>query len=180
VSNLRTNQAGPVIWLTGLSGAGKSTVAAELIRQLQKTGRHPVLLDGDQMREVLGATVAYDSDARRELGLTYARMCRLLSQQGHTVVCATISLRHEIHTWNRAHLPNYVEVLLDVPLHELRHRDPKGIYAAPRGHAQTVGMGIDAQFPLQPDLVITNHGPASPTTSAAQILDLCASKGVWT
>jgi cytidine diphosphoramidate kinase len=180
VSAVKTKRPGPVIWLTGLSGAGKSTVATELIQQLHGVGRHPVLLDGDELREVLGATAAYDSDARRNLGLTYGRMCRLLSNQGHTVVCATISLRHEIHTWNRSQLSNYVEVLLDVPLQELQHRDPKGIYTALRGHAQTVGVGIDAQFPLAPDLVITNYGAATASTSATQILDLCASKGVWT
>lgn len=180
MSAVKTSQPGPVIWLTGLSGAGKSTVATELIQQLHETGRHPVLLDGDELRQALGATTAYDSEARRHLGLTYARMCRLLARQGHTVVCATISLRHEIHAWNRTHLPNYVEVLLDVPLHELQDRNPKGVYTASHDHAQTVGIGINAQFPLAPDLVIANHGEATAHTSATEILNLCESKGVWT
>ncbi|MGC5345717.1 adenylyl-sulfate kinase [Streptomyces sp. DT171] len=180
MSEHHADRPGPVIWITGLSGAGKSTVAAELIRRARAMDRHPVLLDGDEMRGVLGATRAHDSAARRDLALLYGRMCGLLSGQGHTVVCATISLCHEAHAWNRANLPGYVEILLDVPLRELRRRDPKGIYASADDRDRTVGVGIDAEFPLAPDLVIPNFGAADARTSASRILDLCLNKGVWT
>ncbi len=86
------NAPGYVIWLTGLSGAGKTTIAHELLKRAVAAGKSPILLDGDELRWALGATSKFDPDARRELGLTYARLCRLLSIQGHAVICATISL----------------------------------------------------------------------------------------
>jgi adenylylsulfate kinase len=169
---------GPVIWVTGLSGAGKSSVAGELARLLLARGLRPVVLDGDELRVVLGATDAYGQESRRSLGFVYGRLCRLLSRQGHPVICATISLYHELHAWNRANLMNYVEVLLEVPREELERRDPKGIYAA-ADVRNVVGVGFDAEFPADPDLVIPNFGATSVSSAASRILRLCEEKGAW-
>lgn len=120
-----------VIWITGLSGAGKSTLAQEVTTRLRNAGRTSILLDGDDLREVFGAT-SNNSDHGRErrlsLAMQYAHLCRILSTQGVLVVIATISMFREVHTWNRANLPGYFEVYLKVPVEELRRRDPKGIY----------------------------------------------------
>ncbi|WP_296752248.1 adenylyl-sulfate kinase [Thiobacillus sp.] len=124
--------AGKVIWITGLSGAGKSTTAREVVRRLREHGRHVVMLDGDELREVFGAVSANTENHGREgrlaLAMQYAHLCRVIAAQGMTVVIATISLFKEIHAWNRANLPGYFEVYLKVPVDELRRRDPKGIY----------------------------------------------------
>src|SRR5947209_8843532 len=77
---------GRVIWLTGLSGAGKSTVAREVVNRLHGRGIRPVLLDGDELRGALGVSGSYDRASRRQLAFVYARLCRLLACQGHTVV----------------------------------------------------------------------------------------------
>lgn len=167
---------GAVIWITGLSGAGKSTVAAALVEQLRADGRAPVFLDGDEVRSALGAERDFAMENRRRLAGTYARLCRLLSAQGHLVVCATISLQHRIHAWNRDHLPSYVEVLLDVPLKELHRRDPKRIYRRADGHI--VGLDLAAEFPVRPHLRITNHGPISPAEAANRIRTFCQTQGV--
>ncbi|KAA9155930.1 adenylyl-sulfate kinase [Amycolatopsis acidicola] len=167
--------AGPVVWITGLSGAGKSSVAGALAGRLRDEGRRPILLDGDELRSALGTT-GFSGENRRRLAATYARLCRMLCVQGHIVVCATISLQHEIHDWNREHLPRYVEVFLDVPLTELRGRDPKGIY---RGGTEIVGLGVDAEFPVAPDLHIHNHGSTTAGQAAAELYEFCARKGMW-
>ncbi len=124
--------SGRAIWITGLSGAGKSTLAFEVVNRLRALGDAVVMLDGDELREVFGAVAANAQNHGREgrLGLAfqYAHLCRVIAQQGLTVVIATISLFKEIHAWNRANLPGYFEVYLKVPLDELRRRDPKGIY----------------------------------------------------
>lgn len=121
-----------VVWITGLSGAGKSTLAKELVGRLRAAGDTVVMLDGDELREVFGATAVnaqnHGREGRLELAMRYAQLCRVIAAQGFTVVIATISLFREVHTWNRANLPGYFEVYLKVPIEELRRRDPKGIY----------------------------------------------------
>lgn len=147
---------GSVIWITGLSGAGKSTLAHELVTDLQKDGQPVLLLDGDELRSVFAAehVTDYDRTARLNLALQYARLCRMLARQGQIVVIATISLFREVHDWNRANQPSYLEIYLDVPLNELRRRDPKGLY---RRHAEgeasnVASLDFPVDEPVAPDL----------------------------
>jgi adenylylsulfate kinase-like enzyme len=123
---------GKVIWITGLSGAGKSSLARLLSSQLRTQGMAVVMLDGDELRDVFGAsapnTQNHNRQGRLALALQYSRLCLLIADQGVVVVIATISLFKEVHKWNRANLPGYFEVYLKVPVEELRRRDPKGIY----------------------------------------------------
>ena len=124
--------SGRVIWITGLSGAGKSTLAHEVVAKLRESGEAVVMLDGDDLREVFGAVAAnarnHGREGRLALAMQYAHLCRVIAEQGLTVVIATISLFREVHAWNRANLPGYFEVYLKVPIQEVRRRDPKGIY----------------------------------------------------
>lgn len=101
----------------------------------------------------------------------------MLAMEGHLVVMATISLFHQVRNWNRRHQPRYLEVLLDVPLGELRRRDSKGIYST-SGDDEIVGVGQAAEFPVAPDLIIQNYGDTDPSSAAAEILRACKEKGV--
>lgn len=142
---------GRVIWITGLSGAGKTTLARALLEHLPGA----ILLDGDELREALRiAQSGFDADSRKQLALTYARMARLLARQGFTVIVATISLFHEVHAWNREHLPGYLEVFLDVPEEVRRQRDPKGLYAAEQAGQVTAMAGGETrvELPVSPHL----------------------------
>ncbi len=136
-----------VIWITGLSGAGKSTLAHEVVARLRAKGETVVMLDGDELREVFGASAANAQNngrrGRLTLAMQYAHLCRLIAMQGLTVVIATISLFREVHIWNRANLPGYFEVYLKVPVEELRRRDPKGIYQRFDARELTHVAGLD-------------------------------------
>lgn len=142
----KANQ-GRVIWITGLSGSGKTTLA----KALQKEIPGSILLDGDELREALGAAnQGFDVESRKNLAKTYARLAGLLARQGFIVLVATISLFHELHAWNRENLPNYLEVFLDVSEEERRKRDPKGLYAA--NVPNMAGKQTKAEFPEHPHL----------------------------
>jgi adenylylsulfate kinase len=123
---------GRIIWITGLSGAGKTTLANEVAARLRKLGEAVVMLDGDELRKVFGAMAANSQNHGREgrlaLAMQYAHLCRVIAAQGLTVVIATISLFREVHAWNRTNQLSYFEVYLKVPVEELGRRDPKGIY----------------------------------------------------
>ena len=151
---------GQVIWITGLSGAGKTTVAEQLTLRIRELGLNPILLDGDVLRDLFKNTGAisqtYNREARIKLALKYAHMCKILSSQGFTVVIATISMFREVYAWNRANLPNYFEVYLKVPLDELRLRDLKKIYKRyDAGELNNVaGLDLCIDEPLEPNVTL--------------------------
>ncbi len=142
---------GRVIWITGLSGAGKTTLA----RVLQARLPGSILLDGDELRAVFGAeNSGFDAASRKELALSYARLAGLLASQGFTVLVATISMFREVYQHNRRSLPGYVEIFLDVPETTRRGRDPKGLYAAEaRGDMpHMAGIATPVDMPYAPHL----------------------------
>lgn len=169
---------GKVFWITGLSGAGKSTLASELVKQLKVQGIHPVMLDGDELREVFGATTTNISNHGREgrlaLAIQYAHLCRLIANQGFCVVIATISLFREVHEWNRNNLPGYFEVYLRISLEELRRRDSKGIYRRfDAGELSNVaGLDLPIDEPEAPDLVVEFQSGRSVADSANELITI--------
>lgn len=152
---------GRVLWITGLSGSGKSTLAQALLPYIQGP---KVLLDGDALREALGVSdIHFDIHGRKKLAQTYGNLAKLIANQGITVLVATISLFHDIHLWNRVHLPGYLEIFLDVPLEECRRRNPKGVYPTSTSipTQPIAGVEIPVEFPLEPHLRLPPHGDSS-------------------
>lgn len=163
-----TVDQGRVVWITGLSGAGKSTVAHMVWQRLRAQGDAAIYLDGDVLREMLGRVDAHTPEQRLELAGTYARICHALAAQGMTVVCSTISMFHSVRRWSRANTPRYVEVYLRVPADELRRRDPKGLYA--RRDGKMIGVDLPFEEPEAPDLVIDNLSPMTPEMACERIM----------
>lgn len=162
-----------VFWITGLSGAGKTTLAQLLLDHLKRQGLHPVMLDGDVIRDLLVESPGHDRETRLRIARFNARLCRFLALQDLTVICPTISMFDEVRAWNREHIPGYVEIFLDVPLEELKRRDPKGIYS---GYANgrirdVVGLDIPAQFPSTPDIHLRHDAASTPESWLAAITD---------
>lgn len=159
-----------VFWLTGLSGAGKTTLGIELANQLRRRNYPVVLLDGDIMREVFG-DIGHDKESRLAASLKYSRLCKILVEQDICVICSTISMFHKTQHWNRQHIENYIEVFIDVPMDELMKRDSKEIYSrAQAGELKNiVGIDIMPELPLKPDITI--QGFTSVEDNARSILN---------
>lgn len=166
--------AGPVIWITGLPGSGKTTISTSLCRLLRERAIPVVLLDGDDFREAMGNDLGYGQADRLLNARRLGAFCRLLSAQGVHVVCATVSMFRECHEWNRQHLPRYVEVLVRTR-HDLRlARDRKGIISAAAAQQLRDVVGADQSFeePAAPHLVIENDEDGTVSASARRILEL--------
>ena len=170
---------GRVYWITGLSGAGKTTVGRELWRRLRGAGHSVIMLDGDVTREVIAEDLGHSTSHRRRSGMRNARLCRLLANQGTDVVCMTISLFHDVQRWNRENIPGYCEIYLRVPMDELQRRDVKGIYAASnQGNLRdVVGLDVPAELPEAPDLTLDNFGALDSSSAVERIWMECVMRG---
>lgn len=152
-----------VIWITGLSASGKSTIANEVLRQLRQQGYdNSILLDGDAIRAAIADPhTLYDRDSRLRNAYRICRMTRLLAEQEQIVVTATISLFHEIHAWNRDHMPNYYEILIQADERLRKQRSPDRLYhhvdEQPVEHS-VVGVHIEPELPVNPYCVVDNKG----------------------
>jgi adenylylsulfate kinase len=168
---MRPRASGVTYWITGLPGAGKTTLAGHLAARIAEQGRSIIQLDGDRMRAILGGRFSYGQTDRLALAHSYARLCQELSGQGHDVVCATVSMFHEVRRWSRANTPRYREIYLKVPIEILTRRHPKGLYAAAlAGRMRNVpGVDLTLEAPEAPDIVIEDDGTKSPDAVAAEL-----------
>ena len=159
-----------VIWIIGLSGAGKSTLAEEVVAIANKVNCNTILLDGDFVREMFGNDLGYSMADRERNALRICQLGKFLSEQGLNVVTAILSLFPESRQWNRSHIKNYYEVLIDSPLEDLINRDSKGIYSKFKAGeiSDVAGMDIHFEKPLSSDLIINNIDSKEALLSFAQ------------
>jgi len=152
----------PLLWITGLSGVGKSSLAQALAEKLRAQGQRPLLLDGDALRDALEApdgAISHDLASRERRAWRIARLAQLATQQGVPVIVATISLFHAVQRFNRVTHARYGEVWLQASLAELRARNPTLYGEADDATTarQVVGLDQPAQFPDQAELVIAQR-----------------------
>lgn len=148
-----------ILWITGLSAAGKTTIATAVTHELRSLSFPTVLIDGDLVRECLDVKTLNTREDRYKLAFSYARLAKMIASQGIYVVVGVIALFKEIHIWNRENIPGYFEVFLNVPLEELRRRDPKGLYKRyDDGEIKNIaGLDVPVDFPKDPHLQIDYH-----------------------
>lgn len=152
----RNGHPGLVIWLTGLSGAGKTTIATELERQLFNTGCHTYLLDGDILRRGLCKDLGFSSAARRENIRRVGEVAALFADAGCIAIAAFISpFREDRDTIRQILGPKrFVEVFVNAPLEVCEQRDVKGLYAKARAGVLKEFTGVSSPYepPLQPEV----------------------------
>lgn len=143
-----------VIWITGLSGSGKTSLANKLRSIYLENGLITIQLDGDELRGVLGNSDSYDRVSRLSVGKIYSRLAWLLASQGHIVIVSAIALFHEVHLYNRQ-FSNYCEIYLSADQKQLAEDNRKSIYARDGSPNQNVvGVDLEPEFPKSPHRVI--------------------------
>ena len=174
-----TGRTGAVVWLTGLSGSGKSTVAVLVERSLVAAGRASYLLDGDNLRHGLNADLGFSAEDRAENIRRVGEVATLFADAGVVAVVPLISPYRSSRDAVRERVESaglrFVEVHVATPLALCEERDPKGLYARARAGEITGMTGIDDPYeePLHPELVLRpQDGDAA--AQAGRVLDLLA------
>ncbi|WP_086982087.1 adenylyl-sulfate kinase [Vibrio aphrogenes] len=150
------NQKPVVLWFTGLSGAGKSTVAGALESKLAQLGYHTYLLDGDNVRHGLCRDLGFSAQDRRENIRRIGELAKLMADAGLIVLSAFISPHRAERQMVRELLPEgeFIEVFVNAPLAVCEQRDPKGLYKKARAGeiANFTGIDSDYEAPQQPEI----------------------------
>ena len=163
---------GVVIWFTGLSGSGKTTIAHIVEDQLLAAGIPIETLDGDVVRENLSKGLGFSKEDRDTNIRRIAFVAHLLQRTGVFVITAAISPYRAIRDEARAMIKDFVEVFADAPLEVCEERDVKGLYAKARAGEIKGFTGIDDPYeaPESPELVVDTANQ-SPEESAQQVID---------
>lgn len=166
VSQESSRDRAGVIWITGYSAAGKTTVGRVVERELKRNRIPAIFLDGDDLRNIFAEKWGYSRLDRIDLARVYFRLCSYLSSQGLTVILAAVAMYDEVRAWIRSNMPHVIEVYLDVPAEERIRRDrlTKNVYSR---------LGSLAELydePSNPDLRVPAFGEITPEVAASRII----------
>jgi len=174
------HQKGCVLWFTGLSGAGKTTLACEVERQLHAAGVLTGRLDGDVVRDGLNSDLGFSPEAREENIRRVTEVANIMTMSGVVVLVAAISPYSKDRAAARARLGDGRFFLIHVatPIEVCEARDPKGLYQKARAGEIPDFTGISAPYeaPPSPDLVVTTEKTLPET--AATVLDFLKASGM--
>ncbi len=118
-----------IIWITGLPGSGKTTLAKKIKSILEsKISNNIVLLDGDNIRNILPYEMAYSNESRVKLAHFYSKLALLIEESNCIVICSFVALFHDVQEQTRLTANDYFEIFLDPSLDELVQKNKKGLY----------------------------------------------------
>ena len=172
--------SGFTIWLTGLSGSGKSTIAAILERDLRARGLKVEVLDGDVVRTHLTKGLGFSKEDRDTNIRRVGWVCEVLSRNDVVAIAAVISPYRAVRDEVRTRIPRFVEVYVEAPVEVLTARDPKGLYEkALRGEIENfTGVNDPYEPPLNPEVVCHADGRETPEESAAKVVAALERRGL--
>ena len=165
-------EKGTFYWISGLSGAGKTTIGTMFYNYLKQKKDNVVLIDGDVLREITGdsdfSEAGRDNRVKRN-----ARLFALLTDQGIDVVNCSIGLRNKYREWNRELITNISEIYIKVSMDELIRRDPKGLYRQAFNKETFNVYGVDLPYdePVNPAVLVINEGKTAPEDALKQIIE---------
>jgi bifunctional enzyme CysN/CysC len=175
------HQRPAIVWFTGLSGAGKSTIANMVEQRLHAAGRHTMLLDGDNVRHGLNRDLGFTEADRVENIRRAGEMAKQMTEAGLVVLCSFISPYRAEREMVRHLVPEgeFIEVFIDTPIEECMRRDPKGLYAKAKAGEIANFTGFDAPYeaPADPEIHLHTVGH-QPEQLAEQVVEKLAKMGI--
>jgi len=157
----RLGQRSKVLWFTGLSGSGKSTIAQHLERRLYNEGFFPQVLDGDNIRSGINNNLGFSIEDRQENIRRIAEVAKLYTHSGVIAICSFISPTEKIRTFAKDIIgaDDYIEIYVNAPLEVCEERDVKGLYEKARQGKIKGFTGIDSPYeaPRTPALEIKTN-----------------------
>lgn len=171
---MKSNDQGFVIWLTGLSGSGKSTIARRLYEELKARGLKVESFDGDEVRRNLSKGLGFSKEDRDTHNKRIIYVAKLLTRNGVNAVISLISPYRSTRAFARENLPNFMEVYLKCSIKECIKRDPKGLYKKALAGEITDMTGIQDPYeePIEPELVLDTEHDSAPQNLAKVLTKL--------
>jgi bifunctional enzyme CysN/CysC len=161
------NQKPSVVWLTGLSGSGKSTIANALEKRLFAQGAHAYVLDGDNLRLGLNMDLGFTTEDRAENVRRVSEVAKLMVDAGLIVITALVSPFEVDRQRAKSNFEagEFLEIFVDTPVEVCRERDPKGLYKkSSAGEIPNfTGVGQEYERPMHPDLIVDGTAPIEET-----------------
>ena len=144
-----------IIWITGLPGSGKTTLARNLKSILvTKVSNNIVILDGDNIRSILPYQISYSNEDRMKLAFFYSKLALLIEQSNCIVICSFLALFHSVQEHTRLKAKDYFEIFLDPSVDELVKINKKGLYSD--GSDYMLKQFNKHEFPKNPELRLKN------------------------
>ena len=150
---IKYKNKGILIWITGLSGAGKTSLAKGIKNKIAKSYGKTIILNGDDLREIFDLN-RYDRKARLNYGRKYCKFLKFLTDQNVNVIFTVVGLFDELRNWNRKNIKNYVEVYVKAQISDIKRKKKKKVYY--KKNQSLVGIQISPEFPKKPDIIIKN------------------------
>jgi adenylylsulfate kinase len=175
------HQVAFAVWVTGLPASGKSTLAAELARQIRENGIKVTVLESDALRKMFSVQPRYDDQDREYFYGSLAFIGRVLTDHGISVIFDATANRRAYRDRARQQISRFIEVFVDCPLDTCIQRDPKGIYRKAREGQATHVPGLQAPYepPESPDVTIRGDRD-DPADAARKVIAVLLAKGFVT
>ena len=143
-----------VIWITGLSGSGKTSIAKLIIKDVEKLIGPTLLLHGDQIRSLFKLK-SYKKEERFKVAMIYSKLCKLITNQNINVIFTVVGLFHKLHRYNRLNHKNYIEIFIKYNIKKIIKNKKKFFYI--NKSKNVWGVDIKPEFPKSSDIVIKNN-----------------------
>jgi|TARA_B100001059_G_scaffold235429_1_gene281020 adenylylsulfate kinase-like enzyme len=147
-------ESGVLIWITGLSGSGKTSLAHEIHKFVEGKIGPTVVISGDSLREIFNYK-KFDKKSRLKYAMTYASFCRKITSKKLNIIFATVSLFHKVRLWNKNNIKNYLEIYIESNIEKLIKKKKKFFYKTRLKNI--VGKNIKAEFPKKSHIIIKNN-----------------------